>query len=139
MVFNNKYYGKETEWNINQVFSEILKELIIEINMASLKGDMKARFNASRILYNNIHGHDKVNKKVMEKIDANMSLVLLKFRKLPENYTEMSLSSTQNRYMDTIKKLLDNIHRDLIDEMYRAGLIFPISKKDAKYSAMEIK
>ena len=139
MVFNNKYYGKETEWNINQVFSEILKELIIEINLASLKGDMKARFNASRILYNNIHGHDKVNKKVMDRIDREMSIVLSKFRKLPENYVEMTLSSTQARYIDTIKKLLDNIHRDLIDEMYRAGLIFPTSKKDAKYSTLEIK
>ncbi len=137
----NKYntYGKEGEWNLNQVFSEILKDVLLEINRLGLTGDVKGRFNALRILYNNIYGHDKVEQQALESIDNLMSRASRKLKRLPDNLMTSSLSRTQKVYLDSVKHILDDIHRELLNQMYRAGLLFPISKKDAKYSGMELK
>ena len=138
MAFNKfSQFKNEGEWNLNQVFSEILKDILIEINRQGLMGDVKGRFNALRILYNNVYGHDKIPLEKLEQIDAMMASVSKRLKRLPEFAT--NLNPSQKQQMNTVKNLLDQIHRDLLTEMYNAGLIFPISKKDPKFSGMELK
>lgn len=132
-------FKTEGEWNLNQVFSEILKEILLEINVAGLRGDIKGRFNALRILYNNIYGHDKTDTATLSHIDDMMSRVARKMKRLPDNLLTTSLSKLQRSYLDSVKRLLDDIHRELLNQMYQAGLLFPISKKDPTYSGMDLK
>lgn len=132
-------FKTEGEWNLNQVFSEILKDILLEVNRSGLMGDIKGRFNALRILYNNIYGHEKVDELALQNINLMMSKVASKMKRLPDNLVTTSLSKMQKQYLSSIKKLLDDIHRELLNQMYKSGLLFPISRKDPTYSGMELK
>ena len=127
----------DRDWNINKGFGDILTGLIDEINLAAKAGDIVQWFNGLRILYRNVSGHKKVDKKAMEKVDTDMKALKPKFANVQKTaMTEVGKASQQG-FKNDVKDKLDEINITLITEMHKAGLIFPTFKRRSDLSGLE--
>ena len=127
-ISGSSYNFNKSEWNINQLFSEILKDLIVEKNKCAQIGDIRGWFNTCRTIYRNIYGYPKVVEKDMKDIDNIMKKIKVRFRDIPENPTQ-NLTTNQQISDNRIKTLLDEVDLRLMNQLYSSGLIFPQNSK----------
>ena len=128
---------KDRDWNINKGFGDILTGLIDEINIAAKAGDIFQWFNGLRILYRNVSGHKKVDKKEMKKIDTQMKELKKKLNTIKKTALTETGEATQRVFKSNVKEKLDEINITLITEMHKAGLIFPTFKRRSDLSGLE--
>ena len=112
-------------WNLNKSFGdEIIIPRIQKIDESSERGDHIGWFNNLRILYRNIRGHPKINKKTIEEISKSMDELKSEIKMLDKAQKQNKLRKIEN-----IKEELDKINLNLISEIYTAKILFPTAEE----------
>ena len=136
MAYN--YGVKEIpDWNLNQHFSEIMKEVLLTANRRAMLGDLKGWFDSLRLIYINIFGDDKVDIKGLEIADELFKKTSRKLMELPDSRF-IQLNEYQKLLERQVKSNLNTIHAQLLSLLYAAGRIYPSSKKDVRYASLDI-
>lgn len=125
----------ERDWNINKGFGDVLTDLIIQVNEAARQGDLKLWFKSLRILYRNVAGHKKIDKKIMNNIDVHLRDVMKKLDS--DDAVTEKMRAYQKVGLGKVSEVLDEVNVSLITEMHKAGLILPIYAKRAEFAALE--
>jgi hypothetical protein len=121
----------EIEWNLNQGFAILILKLIEDVNKAASLGD-REWFSALRILFRNVKGIRKMDANTMDILDIRMKKVGKDFEALEQKSKAYAVSIEKN-----IKKDLDEINLDLMNEINKAELIkFHVDKRDPAKSIL---
>lgn len=136
----NYLQDNEKDWNLNQNFSNLITEVVKAVNDSAQIGDLHSWWNNLRILFRNVVAHEKFTEEVQMKVQELFEKSKRSLKKVPP-FGVSIVKESEEMKVAKIKatKCLDSINIMLIGEMYKAGLIFPVTKKrDVKYSSLEL-
>ena len=138
MAFNKYGMKENSEWNLNQLYSEVLRDLIVEINKASTIGVL-SWYQAAKTLYINMYGIPKLNAKDLTECGGKLQSGINLLKSLKKDVYAKNLSSQEKYVVYQAKEHIEEAIIKMLSLLRDGGHIFPSGKQDARYSALEIK
>lgn len=129
-----RYADKETEWNINKDYGNIIGSQIDNLKESARKGNAMEWYNELNVLYMLVSQHKKM-------LDQNVSEITGKIQEIGKNLEildEHNISKEEKKLRTKkVKRLLFQSSTDLLGMMHNAGLWFEHKKVDISKSIYE--